>query len=644
MILNIFKYGSKSFALKCKLTGNKGGENAVNYVMSNLDHKKNIRSVEPEVLMGDPELMKFHLSNGRFPHEYLSGVLTFTEPDIDDDTLRAISSDLTRMIFPGLEEQQVAHLIVKHKDKGKTEVHFIYGKEELTTGKKIDPYIVNRDFTKIDSWQNAINAEYDFNDPKHPVNRRMISGPEKDLPSEARDIKTKINDTVEELINEGLIKDRKDLIQHIEAIEGVNEVSRITKNSISVKVEDRKAPIRLKGKVFEEGFNFEYLDLTRLEKEAQDFDNDREARAIREREIAESIYEHQAQEYRIKYKPHQGKLLQAEFYTLVDDKIMSGDITKRKDIVELLKQQDKVVDVVDTHKHHISIYYEGGARPFRMSGEAYKREGNIDNYLKTLLGDKEINDRVLEERREEEEEFYYNKEFGSIDFKRMKDGRWNEFAKKLKEGQDIIEQFAIKYDIIDRNDKTESKLNLEGELTAFDLSIFEAYADEPVMIENNKNIENKKELENDRTNRNNREASERTDRIVRELITRNKKPRSIKQYIKGTVDGLTGLLRGIRSQNKYDYRHIDGLTRRIRGIQEVSNKNRERNTGIKRRTQHTLTESRNSNETFKSLNRNLEQEIKRYRAKYGMDLDNNISYSNQVKIKNFKRNSGIEMN
>jgi hypothetical protein len=637
MILKIFKYGSKSFALKCKLTGNKGGENAVNYVMSTLDHKKNIRSVDPEVLMGDPELMKFHLSNGRFPHEYVSGVLTFTEPDIDDDTLRAISSDLTRMMFPGLKEHQIAHLIVKHKDKGKTEVHFIYGKEELTTGKKIDPYIIDRDFTKIDSWQNAINAEYNFNDPKNPINKRMIAEPEKDLPSQAKDIKTKINDTVEELINEGLIKDRKDLIQHIEAIEGVTEVSRVTSRNISVKVEDRKTPIRLKGKVFEESFNFDYLDITRLEKEAQDFANDREARAVREREKAKSIYEKQAEENRVKYKPHQGKLLQAEFYALVDDKIMSGDITKRKDIVELLKQQDKVVDVVDTHKHHISIYYEGGARPFRMSGEAYKREGNIDNYLKTLLDDKKDNDRILKERREEQEEFYHNKQFGNLNLKRMKDSRWDEFAKTLQEGQNIIEQFASKYDIIDQEDAVDSKLNLDTELSPFDLSIFEAYAEEPVMVDNKKNIENKKEKDNDRDNRNDREASERTDRIVRELITRNKKPRSIKQYIKGTIDGITGIFSGVRSKSKYDYRDIDRISQRVREIKEI-------NRGNERRTRHTIEKSRNSNESFKSSNETLEQEIKRYRAKYGFDIDNNTTKTiDKIKISKFNRKSNIEM-
>lgn len=542
MILRYFPYGSKKFAMKCKLTGNKGGANAVNYVRSTQDHTKEDRKVLPVLMKGDPELMIHILSEGKFANEYVSGAVRFNERDLDDEFLQKIITEHERMTFPGLEPHQYASLWYKHQDKDDIELHFIYSKEELTTSKKLEPYIAksngkqSKDFIKMDSWKNAINAEYNLSDPNHPLNRQAMSEADIRLPELSKDTKEGINEEVERRINKGLITDRASLLTELEQMEGVIEVSRVTKKAISVKVEGRKAPIRLKGMVYEEGFTAENFTSTALEKEAEAYDADREERAKRERRRAESIHDYQAKHNKQYYKPNEGKVLQAELYALVDDKILSGEITRRRDIVELIKAQDKVVDVVDTHKHHISVYYENGARPFRMTGEPYQREGSIDNYLQTLLDDKEESDKKLEERKREEEEFYFSKSFGSLDFVRMKDTRWNEFAETFKNIDTLKEHLSLSNDIIEKQGDVDikTKLQPDSDMTDFDLSIFRVYAEDPHFEINKEDQNNNKEIENDRNNEADRE---RTERIVRELVKRQPKT-SIRKYIKDTVDGV----------------------------------------------------------------------------------------------------------
>ena len=579
MIFRYFPYGSKKFALKCRLTGNRGGFNAVEYVRGNKDHEGHDRKVLPELMKGDSDLMVNILDEGKYANEYVSGVLRFTERDLSKDFLHKIIEEHERMSLPGLEQHQYASLWYLHRDKDDIELHFIYAKEELTTGKKLAPYVYykmgskdkNWDYSKMDHWQNAINAEYNLGDPKHPYNRQTVSEADIRLPEPSAKSKETIDEEIYRRIKEGVIQDRETLLTELEKIEGVIEVSRVTKKSISVKVKDRKAPIRLKGTIYEEGFVAENLTAsfsTSLEKEAEAYDADREERAKRERAEAEKIYRYQAKENKVKFKPNEGKVLKAEFYALIDDKILAGELTSRKQIVEHLKAQDKVVEVVDTHKHHISIYYEGGARPFRMEGEPFQREGNIDNYLQTLLGNKADSDQKIEERRREEEEYYFNREFGNLDFVRLKDTRWNEFAKTFDNAKNLKEHLSSNNDIIVLNQDTDNikaSIEADSDMTEFDLSIFRAYAEDPHFeVKENKN--NFKEKENDTSNKADRQ---RADRIIRELITREPK-KSVAKYIKDTVDGVKGTIQHFSRSFRRNLGNLRSTRRKIESRREQS--------------------------------------------------------------------------
>ncbi|PMR71798.1 relaxase/mobilization nuclease domain-containing protein [Billgrantia endophytica] len=608
MIFRYFPYGSKKFALKCKLTGNKGGLNAINYVRGNKDHAGEFRKVLPELMKGDPELMAHILSEGKYANEYISGALRFTERDLSKEFLHKIIEEHERMSLPGLERHQYASLWYLHRDKDDIELHFIYSKEELTTGKKLAPYVYykmgskekNWDYYKMDHWQNAINAEYNLGDPKHPLNRQAISEADIRLPFASKNSLEAINEEVERRINRGLIKDRASLLTELEGIDGVIEVSRITKKAISVKVEGRKAPIRLKGTVYEEGFTSENFTSTALEKEAEAYDADREDRAKRERAKAEKIYRYQAKENKEKFKPNEGKVLKAKFYTLVDDKILSGELTSRKEIVEFLKDQDKVIEVVDTHKHHISIYYEGGARPFRMEGEPFQREGSIDNYLNTLLGNKADSDKKIEERRRQEEEYYFSKEFGNLDFVRLKDTRWNEFAKSFDNMENLKEHLSSNNDTIawsEREDNIKTSIEADSDMTEFDLSIFRAYAEDPHFeIKDDKN--NNKEIENDRDYKADRE---RTERIIRELVT--KRPsRSLSKYFKDTVDGIKDTIRGFGRSYRRGLKNIRQLRQQIESSREKSER-------LQQQIDSDREQSRKRDADFKQSLSNFEREV-----------------------------------
>lgn len=659
MIFTPFKHGSKAGAIKAALTGHKSGDSAVNYVMSIHDHEGTQRSVLPLVLKGNPELMKAHLANNNFANQYFSCALTFNE-DIEMETVREIAEDFTRMLFPGLEDDQISQLQVLHKDKGKTEVHLIFGKQELSTGKFIHPYMAKRDFKKIDSWQNATNAKYNLNDPKDPRNRQLSNEKQKDLPKTAKDIKSTIHSELEEMFHKGMIKNRDDLINGIRSIDGVTEITRKTSRSISVQAEGHTKNIRLKGAMFEEDFDFNTFANSQLEEEGKAWDTDREARAKRERANADKEYRKQAQYNKQYYKASDKQVLESKLYALVDDNIINGNIGNRKDIVELIKKQDKVVDVVDTHKHHISIYYEGGARPFRMNGEAYKREGDIMKYMETLLENKEISDMELQERRREEEEYYFsNRDGNKIDFVRMKDGKWNEFAKNLQSDEELNRHFNVNYGIIDSEVK--SVYEESSTHTLFDLSIFKIFEEENRLdIENKKNnIENNKGIEDGRPEDRKPEYGRteldkgasspiietdsdiiRDRRIIEELNRQSRaEPRYLQQYISKTIEALrtrftgddrdsewsSGGNAGLRAKLESTKRRLPQvyesleeesakLVRESEDYNESTRRIAKRSAEISRGYDGLIEESKASRRSSGSA---LERQVEIFRAKYG---------------------------
>lgn len=553
MIVRFFPHGSKKDALKNLVRGTSGCDALLNYLDGDTDKAGRKRPGAVITLKGDNDTFEKAVKYGKCPEEYTSGALRFNEIITNELKQKAIN-EFERMIFPGLLPHQYVSLWKEHPHTDNTtELHFSFAKIETETGNRLDPWVYKIDLERIQQWSIAFNAEHNLIDPNHPAHKQIMSKADIKVPLEQANSKEAIDDEVERRINKGLITNRASLLKELETIDGIEKINRVSKNFISVVVEGRKLPIRLKGRVYEADFESKNFTSSKLEQEIAAYEADRENRAKRARKEAERLHDIRAKENKKRYKPHEGKVLQAELYALVDDKILTGDLTSRKQVVEFVRSQDKVIEVVDTEKHHISVYYEGGARPFRMTGEPYKREGNIDDYLQTLLDSKEKSDHKLEERRRQEEAFYFNKEFGRLDFVRMKDTKWNEFAKTMQNEDAMKEHINLKYDIMFNQSDNITKTNIEAnsDMTEFDLSIFRAYANDPnfELTDDNNNKENENGIDYKRNN-------ERTERIIKELVERKQTRRSFSQYIKDTFDGIKGSLKSISRNYRRGYEDI----------------------------------------------------------------------------------------
>jgi hypothetical protein len=140
--------------------GKGNGAGPIDYLCSPED-----REVAPEVLSGDAEATRELIDNLDFKYRYTSGVLAFhDEDDPSLEQLREAMDFFEENAFPGLDPDQYNILWVCHRDKGKTELHFIVPRVELSTGKSlnIQPPGYQKRYDEI---RNYLNAKHGWVSP-----------------------------------------------------------------------------------------------------------------------------------------------------------------------------------------------------------------------------------------------------------------------------------------------------------------------------------------------------------------------------------------------------------------------------------------------------------------------------------------------
>lgn len=160
--------------------GTGGGRGAVDYLIreTNLDGTRRIPS--PEVLRGDPELVKRLIDSLDFTRRYKPGVLSFAPgeaitPEMEEDIMDAFE----RVAFAGLELDQYSILWVRHQHAGHHELHFVVPRVELSTGKSLNIDPPTRGSREMfDTFQSMINARYGLADPFDPARSQAVSLPD----------------------------------------------------------------------------------------------------------------------------------------------------------------------------------------------------------------------------------------------------------------------------------------------------------------------------------------------------------------------------------------------------------------------------------------------------------------------------------
>ncbi|MCE8026076.1 relaxase/mobilization nuclease domain-containing protein [Billgrantia aerodenitrificans] len=293
MIVKFFKYGRN------KNNPVKAVKQAVGYLYSEQDANKTQRSVKPETVRGDPQGFSDVVAYGNHAGRYTSGVLSFAESDLDEDAQEKIIDDFEKTLLPGLEFDQYSSLWVRHRDKGRLELHFMFAGEELYTGKRLNAYYHRADITRINAWKDAINVEYGLKDPNHPSSKERLSY-SGNLPKERKEIIEALSDYMLEMIGEEVIEPSRDGI--LQGLKTLNlEVARETKTSISIKNPEGGQNIRLKGSLWERDFKPDRHTKEAVRRRGQAYDSRSQERARIARDRVNELCERRERLNREKY-------------------------------------------------------------------------------------------------------------------------------------------------------------------------------------------------------------------------------------------------------------------------------------------------------------------------------------------------------
>lgn len=233
--------------------GRSNGGSPVNYLLSDRDHRNEPRSVQPEVLEGNPATTIGLIDSIKRKHKYVSGVMAFRD---SEDVTRAQLHELVRSFkqtfLPGLDEDQFNTLFVIHREKSNLEVHFVVPMIELRSGKRLNIHVPGRknlelyeEFTRSTNHSlgfeqvtpNPLRVQMACFHSKRPVDKREVRG--------GRAL-------VEEILGalaRGKFSDRAGLCEYLDAELGVT-VTRKGEDYISVRQPGAKKATRLRGPLF----------------------------------------------------------------------------------------------------------------------------------------------------------------------------------------------------------------------------------------------------------------------------------------------------------------------------------------------------------------------------------------------------------
>ena len=286
--------------------GQGSGAGPLNYLLGGKDTPRE----GAKVLYGDPRLTEQLINTTPFKQKYKSGVLSFTEDatQFTDEQKKDIMQRFEETLFVGLEPDQYDILWVEHTDKGgRLELNFVIPCQELRSGKRLQPFYAGADLVRVNAFKNIINQEYDLTDPNDPERKRLINpyvnnaprptpydrppkSKEKEQEKEDYEIianpestfalKEAIDRRMRHSLAEGSLNNRSSVRY---ALEGMGlTIKRTTKSSISVAHPAMKRNVRLKGTVYEEGFQALAERAHLIEERQQDYERVSESRSYRD--------------------------------------------------------------------------------------------------------------------------------------------------------------------------------------------------------------------------------------------------------------------------------------------------------------------------------------------------------------------------
>lgn len=258
-----------------------GGVGSVYYLLND-----RVQEGTAKLLRGDKEITLSLINAIEFKHKVTFGSLNLTEKNLPDKIKTEIMDRFEKMLLAGLERDKNYNILwVEHTDKENLELNFVIPRIELQSLKALTPYYHKADLSRVDTFKEIINLEYDLSDPNDPARESTVLGSRKKK-GLFQDVQ-ELENIVKEQVLSRYLNSRDEIIAYLR--ENGVEVPKISKEYISVKLPEAKKPTRLKGAIFNERFtNFESLEAEfgRVEARVRDYQRERiENRFPRLREL-----------------------------------------------------------------------------------------------------------------------------------------------------------------------------------------------------------------------------------------------------------------------------------------------------------------------------------------------------------------------
>lgn len=310
MIVKIFKSGG--------VGKNKSAKSVSDYLL-------NVERVEngtAKIVRGDKHLTDLAINAcTTFNSTYTSGCLSFSkdERQLTEQEKQNLMADFEQALLPSFDKQRYACYWVEHTDKERLELNFVFAKIDLDTYKNLSVYQHSRDLKRLNCWKEIKIQELgliDPNDPKHEREQPFFirDGNKKLIDFDPKNViennKKQLGDYLKMQVENGIINNRQDVINEIEALEIDNlklfEVVKQTKSSLTIKDLTSTNPntntFRLKGGIYARDFAIEPSDRTKEQSDARENDSVISQRQLRRHQEyianASERLEHAKREYK----------------------------------------------------------------------------------------------------------------------------------------------------------------------------------------------------------------------------------------------------------------------------------------------------------------------------------------------------------
>lgn len=248
MLVKILKHGSGK---------SRGGTSAKDYLLGKDDDRINAR-----LLKGDPDITTEIINGLKFAKTYTSGGIHFAYDEAKDLTEQDkydIIESFEKTMFPNLEPSQVSGYWVEHTDKvnekgeRRLELNFIYANVDLESNKALPIYYHQNDKHLTSAWRDYTNIKYDLIDPLE-LQRHQTIKVSSNLPKHKKEMLHDIHEIITAKVADGKIKNRADIVETLQAIDGIELRGKPLKNKyISIKDPDGKNKhIRLRGAIYDD--------------------------------------------------------------------------------------------------------------------------------------------------------------------------------------------------------------------------------------------------------------------------------------------------------------------------------------------------------------------------------------------------------